>query len=70
MSGVSDTAALHGLVAEMIAAGEVHAMRDPTRGGLGAMLVEIAAAPSAEATPRPPRYRYNLNVREDLHGQG
>jgi hydrogenase expression/formation protein HypE len=28
----------------MIAAGEVHAMRDPTRGGLGATLVEIAAA--------------------------
>jgi hydrogenase expression/formation protein HypE len=41
---VSDTAALHRLVAEMIAAGEIHAMRDPTRGGLGATLVEIAAA--------------------------
>jgi hydrogenase expression/formation protein HypE len=40
----SDTAALHRLVAEMIAAGEIHAMRDPTRGGLGATLVEIAAA--------------------------
>jgi hydrogenase expression/formation protein HypE len=40
----SDTAALHRLVAEMIAAGEIHAMRDPTRGGLGATLVEIATA--------------------------
>jgi hydrogenase expression/formation protein HypE len=38
----SDTAALHRLVAEMIAAGEIHALRDPTRGGLGATLVEIA----------------------------
>jgi hydrogenase expression/formation protein HypE len=40
----SDTAALHRLVAAMIAAGEIHALRDPTRGGLGATLVEIAAA--------------------------
>jgi len=38
----SDTAALHRLVADMIAAGEIHALRDPTRGGLGATLVEIA----------------------------
>jgi hydrogenase expression/formation protein HypE len=40
----SDTAALHGLVATMMAAGEIHALRDPTRGGLAATLVEIAAA--------------------------
>lgn len=40
----SDTAALHRLVAAMMAAGEIHALRDPTRGGLGATLVEIAAA--------------------------
>jgi hydrogenase expression/formation protein HypE len=40
----SDTAALHRLVAAMITAGEIHALRDPTRGGLGATLVEIAAA--------------------------
>ena len=39
----SDSAALHGLVAEMIAAvPEIHAMRDPTRGGLAATLNEIA----------------------------
>lgn len=40
----SDSAALHGLVADMIAAGEIHALRDPTRGGLGATLVEIAGS--------------------------
>ena len=40
----SDTAALHRLVADMIAAGEIHALRDPTRGGLGATLVEIASS--------------------------
>jgi len=40
----SDTAALHRLVAAMLAAGEIHALRDPTRGGLAATLVEIAAA--------------------------
>lgn len=42
---VSDTAALHGLVAAMLRAappGAVHAMRDPTRGGLGTTLNEIA----------------------------
>ena len=40
----SDTAALHRLTAAMTAAGEIHAMRDPTRGGVGATLVEIATA--------------------------
>ena len=39
----SDVAPLAGLVAAMLAAGEVHAMRDPTRGGLATSLVEIAA---------------------------
>ena len=39
----SDTAALHGLVAEMLASGaDIHTMRDPTRGGLAATLNEIA----------------------------
>jgi hydrogenase expression/formation protein HypE len=38
----SDTQALHRLVAAMLAAGEVHALRDPTRGGLGTSLCEIA----------------------------
>ena len=41
----SDTAALHGLVAAMIATGaDLHVLRDPTRGGLSASLNEIARA--------------------------
>jgi hydrogenase expression/formation protein HypE len=41
---VSDSAALNGLVARMVAAGgwRLHAMRDPTRGGLASTLNEIA----------------------------
>jgi len=40
---VSDSAALHGLVAEMVAAvPALHCLRDPTRGGLAATLNEIA----------------------------
>jgi len=39
----SDTAALHGLVAAMLATGtDIHALRDPTRGGLATTLNEIA----------------------------
>ncbi|MGA9748491.1 MAG: hydrogenase expression/formation protein HypE [Nocardioides sp.] len=39
----SDTAALHGLVADMIATGaDIHVLRDPTRGGVSASLNEIA----------------------------
>jgi hydrogenase expression/formation protein HypE len=39
----SDSAALHGLVAEMIAAvPDIHCLRDPTRGGLATALNEIA----------------------------
>ena len=38
----SDVAPLNGLVAAMLAAGEIHAMRDPTRGGLATTLCEIA----------------------------
>jgi len=41
----SDTAALHGLVAAMLATGaDVHVLRDPTRGGVAASLNEIARA--------------------------
>ncbi len=40
---VSDTAALHELVGAMLAASEeIHALRDPTRGGVAAVLHEIA----------------------------
>lgn len=41
----SDTAPLHGLVADMLATGvDVHVLRDPTRGGVSATLNEIAKA--------------------------
>jgi len=40
----SDTAALNGLVAELVARVSVHAMRDVTRGGLSAVLNELAIA--------------------------
>ncbi|MDB4935523.1 MAG: [NiFe] hydrogenase metallocenter assembly protein HypE [Labilithrix sp.] len=41
---VSDTAPLHGIVAAILDAfPDVHAMRDPTRGGIAATLVEIAS---------------------------
>ena len=40
---VSDTAALHGLVAAMVAAvPDMHCLRDPTRGGVSSALNEIA----------------------------
>ena len=40
---VSDTAALHGLIAVMRDSGaEIHVLRDPTRGGLATTLNEIA----------------------------
>jgi hydrogenase expression/formation protein HypE len=40
---VSDSAALHGLVAAMLDSGvELHCLRDPTRGGLAATLNELA----------------------------
>jgi len=44
----SDCAALNGLIAEVLTAvgGAVHAMRDPTRGGLASTLNEIALASS------------------------
>jgi hydrogenase expression/formation protein HypE len=41
---LSDTSALHRLVAAMLEAGEVHVLRDPTRGGLGTSLCEIAGS--------------------------
>jgi hydrogenase expression/formation protein HypE len=43
----SDTAALNGLVADMLATGtDIHVLRDPTRGGLAASLCEIAETAS------------------------
>jgi hydrogenase expression/formation protein HypE len=43
---LSDTAPLYALVDAMLSAGEVHALRDPTRGGLATSLCEIACASS------------------------
>ena len=60
----SDTAALHGLVAEMLAVtSDIHCLRDPTRGGLAAALNEMAAASGVgveldeAAVPVPPAVR-------------
>src|SRR3984957_78092 len=39
---LSDTVALYSLVEAMLQAGEIHTLRDPTRGGLGTTLCEIA----------------------------
>ncbi|MCI5209630.1 MAG: hydrogenase expression/formation protein HypE, partial [Candidatus Electrothrix sp. ATG2] len=39
---VSDAAPLNHLVQTMLAAGKIHTLRDPTRGGLATSLVEIA----------------------------
>jgi hydrogenase expression/formation protein HypE len=58
----SDTRPLHGLVAAMVerAAGGIHVMRDPTRGGVASALNEIAAASDVgieideAAVPLPP----------------
>jgi hydrogenase expression/formation protein HypE len=41
---LSDCAPLYGLVRSMLEAGEVHSLRDPTRGGLAAALNEMASA--------------------------
>ena len=41
---LSDTVALYSLVEAMLQAGEIHSLRDPTRGGLGTSLYEIAGA--------------------------
>lgn len=60
----SDTAPLHGLVAAMIDTGaDIHALRDPTRGGVAATLNEIARAASIgialdeRVLPIPPQVR-------------
>ncbi len=44
MSVKSDCAPLHGLAESMLAAGGVHSLRDPTRGGLAAACKEMAAS--------------------------
>jgi hydrogenase expression/formation protein HypE len=61
---VSDTAALNALVSVMLAAGEVHALRDPTRGGLATSLCEIAGSSSIGIEI----HASKLLVREDVKG--
>jgi len=46
----SDAAPLHELVTAGLAAGEIHALRDPTRGGLAAVLNELAGASGVSIT--------------------
>ena len=49
----SDTAALHGLVAAMVeAVPDIHVLRDPTRGGLAAVVNEIARQSAVGMTLR------------------
>jgi hydrogenase expression/formation protein HypE len=51
---VSDSAALHELVGELLGASEsrVHVLRDPTRGGVASALNEIATAAGRRHTAR------------------
>lgn len=60
----SDTTPLASLVAAMLGAGEVHALRDPTRGGLGTSLCEIAASSGIGVEVR----ASEIPVREHVHG--
>lgn len=59
----SDTAALHGLVASMIAAvPNIHVLRDPTRGGIATALNEIALQSSTGMI----LYENKLPIREQV----
>jgi hydrogenase expression/formation protein HypE len=61
---LSDTASLYSLVAAMLSAGEVRALRDPTRGGLATSLCEIASSSSIGIEIESSA----LLVREDVKG--
>lgn len=64
-SGIeSDTAPLNALVGAMMRAGEIHALRDPTRGGLGTSLCEIAASSAIGVEIDAPK----IPVREQVRG--
>jgi hydrogenase expression/formation protein HypE len=59
----SDTASLHGLVADMLAVTkEIHVLRDATRGGLSAVLNELATASSVGIEFEENRVPVNLAV--------
>lgn len=62
---VSDSAPLNGLVAEILESGSrVHCMRDATRGGLGAVLVELAVQSGAELEIR----ESEIPIKESVRG--
>lgn len=64
---VSDSAALHGLVADMLAAdvaGAIRCLRDPTRGGVSSTLNEIAATSGVSIEIDEGR----LLIREEVRG--
>jgi hydrogenase expression/formation protein HypE len=66
----SDTAPLHHLVELMASAGEIHALRDPTRGGLAASLSEIASASGVgvEISARAIPIKENVRAASELLG--
>ncbi len=62
---LSDSAPLNGLVETVLAASpDVHCMRDATRGGLGAILAEIAGQSGMRITIR----EATIPVREEVRG--
>ncbi len=60
----SDTAALHGLCAAVLAAGDVHLMRDATRGGVATVLNELAQEAGAAVAIREDA----IPVRDEVRG--
>ncbi len=61
----SDTAALHGLVGEMLKANkDIHVLRDPTRGGLASALNEIASSAKVRIAVQ----EEDIPIREDVKG--
>jgi hydrogenase expression/formation protein HypE len=60
----SDTAALNGLIAELTAKVRIHAMRDVTRGGLAAVLNELALASEVSVVVD----AQALPIRPEVHG--
>jgi hydrogenase expression/formation protein HypE len=59
---LSDTAPLNRLVEAMLAVGEIHALRDPTRGGLATSLCEMAEASKVGVEIAAPR----IPIREEV----
>lgn len=59
----SDCAPLNTLVQSMLEAGEIHSLRDPTRGGLGAAVMEMATASDVQMELVPDRIPVKPAVR-------